>query len=104
MKCPKCHYLGFETGDRCRNCGYDFSLLAGPSDDRGRSGPPEGGPHKNWEKGGPDKDWEEGGPHEDWEQGGLQSDRDGEPELNRLAFGQPDAVDHLADLPLQQPR
>jgi uncharacterized RDD family membrane protein YckC len=28
MKCPKCDYLGFETGDRCRNCGYDFSLLA----------------------------------------------------------------------------
>lgn len=27
MKCPKCSYLGFETGDRCRNCGYDFSLL-----------------------------------------------------------------------------
>lgn len=27
MKCPKCGYLGFETGDRCRNCGYDFSLL-----------------------------------------------------------------------------
>jgi uncharacterized RDD family membrane protein YckC len=26
MKCPKCGYLGFETGDRCRNCGYDFSL------------------------------------------------------------------------------
>ena len=26
MKCPKCHYLGFETSDRCRNCGYDFSL------------------------------------------------------------------------------
>ena len=30
MKCPKCDYLGFETGDRCKNCGYDFSLLAGP--------------------------------------------------------------------------
>ncbi len=30
MKCPKCEYLGFETGDRCRNCGYDFSLLAAP--------------------------------------------------------------------------
>jgi uncharacterized RDD family membrane protein YckC len=30
MKCPKCNYLGFETGDRCRNCGYDFSLLAAP--------------------------------------------------------------------------
>lgn len=28
MKCPKCSYLGFETGDRCRNCGYDFSLMA----------------------------------------------------------------------------
>ena len=27
MKCPKCHYLGFETGDRCKNCGYDFSLM-----------------------------------------------------------------------------
>jgi uncharacterized RDD family membrane protein YckC len=26
MKCPKCAYLGFETSDRCRNCGYDFSL------------------------------------------------------------------------------
>ena len=28
MKCPKCEYLGFETGDRCRNCGYDFTLLS----------------------------------------------------------------------------
>jgi uncharacterized RDD family membrane protein YckC len=27
MKCPKCSYLGFDTGDRCRNCGYDFSFL-----------------------------------------------------------------------------
>ena len=26
MKCPKCHYIGFDTGDRCRNCGYRFSL------------------------------------------------------------------------------
>jgi uncharacterized RDD family membrane protein YckC len=33
MKCPKCHYLGFDTGDRCRNCGYDFSLLAVPTPD-----------------------------------------------------------------------
>jgi uncharacterized RDD family membrane protein YckC len=30
MKCPKCGYLGFETVDRCRNCGYDFSLAAQP--------------------------------------------------------------------------
>jgi len=27
MKCPKCNYLGFDTGDRCKNCGYDFSLI-----------------------------------------------------------------------------
>jgi uncharacterized RDD family membrane protein YckC len=26
MRCPKCHYIGFESGERCRNCGYDFSL------------------------------------------------------------------------------
>src|SRR5438876_10475376 len=26
MKCPKCGYLGFEPVDRCRNCGFDFSL------------------------------------------------------------------------------
>jgi uncharacterized RDD family membrane protein YckC len=30
MKCPKCGYLGFEPVDRCRNCGYDFSLLVRP--------------------------------------------------------------------------
>jgi uncharacterized RDD family membrane protein YckC len=28
MKCPKCGYLGFETVDRCRNCGYEFSLTS----------------------------------------------------------------------------
>ncbi len=36
MKCPKCDYLGFETGDRCKNCGYNFSLIpphAPPSSD-----------------------------------------------------------------------
>ena len=32
MKCPKCGYLGFETGDRCRNCGYDFSFSVEPPD------------------------------------------------------------------------
>jgi uncharacterized RDD family membrane protein YckC len=26
MKCSKCGYLGFETGERCRNCGYEFAL------------------------------------------------------------------------------
>src|SRR5258708_18639071 len=28
MKCPKCGYIGFEQVDRCRNCGYEFSLHA----------------------------------------------------------------------------
>jgi uncharacterized RDD family membrane protein YckC len=32
MKCPKCGYLAFESGDRCRNCGYEFSLAVGKSD------------------------------------------------------------------------
>jgi uncharacterized RDD family membrane protein YckC len=34
MKCPKCQYIGFETGDRCRNCGYEFALLLAPVDAR----------------------------------------------------------------------
>ena len=29
MKCPKCGFLGFDSGDRCKNCGYDFSLAVG---------------------------------------------------------------------------
>lgn len=29
MKCPKCGYLGFESSDRCRNCGYEFALVTG---------------------------------------------------------------------------
>lgn len=34
MKCPKCGYIGFEQAERCRNCGYDFSLATevAPSD------------------------------------------------------------------------
>jgi uncharacterized RDD family membrane protein YckC len=27
MKCPKCQYISFDSGERCRNCGYDFSLV-----------------------------------------------------------------------------
>jgi uncharacterized RDD family membrane protein YckC len=45
MKCPKCGYLGFAQAERCRNCGYDFSLAtpAAPDftlreADRGSSG------------------------------------------------------------------
>jgi len=33
-KCPKCQYFSFDSGDRCRNCGYDFSLaLDMPAED-----------------------------------------------------------------------
>ena len=28
MRCPKCRYIAFDNGDRCRNCGYQFSLSA----------------------------------------------------------------------------
>ena len=31
MKCPKCGYLGFDDVERCRNCGYDFSLMPRPT-------------------------------------------------------------------------
>lgn len=30
MRCPKCHYISFDSGQRCRNCGYDFSLSVPP--------------------------------------------------------------------------
>jgi uncharacterized RDD family membrane protein YckC len=26
MRCPKCHYISFDSHERCRNCGYEFSL------------------------------------------------------------------------------
>lgn len=32
MKCPKCGYLGFQHVERCRNCGYDFSLTVSTED------------------------------------------------------------------------
>lgn len=28
MKCPKCYFIGFDNGQRCKNCGYQFSLAA----------------------------------------------------------------------------
>jgi uncharacterized RDD family membrane protein YckC len=28
MRCPKCHYISFDSTDRCRNCGYEFALTA----------------------------------------------------------------------------
>ena len=28
MRCPKCHYVGYGSAERCRHCGYDLSLKA----------------------------------------------------------------------------
>jgi uncharacterized RDD family membrane protein YckC len=28
MRCPKCQYISFDSGERCRNCGYEFALSA----------------------------------------------------------------------------
>ena len=30
MRCPKCSYLSYDDVERCRNCGYDFSLATTP--------------------------------------------------------------------------
>ncbi|HZB25914.1 MAG TPA: RDD family protein [Vicinamibacterales bacterium] len=30
MRCPKCGYISFDGGERCRNCGYDFTTAATP--------------------------------------------------------------------------
>ncbi|MGH9311719.1 MAG: hypothetical protein ACRD1S_00845, partial [Vicinamibacterales bacterium] len=32
MRCPKCRYISFERAERCRNCGYDFSLASESSE------------------------------------------------------------------------
>jgi uncharacterized RDD family membrane protein YckC len=40
VKCPKCGYLGFDSGGRCKNCGYDFSLVEQSGGSPGRSAAP----------------------------------------------------------------
>ena len=32
MRCPKCSYLSYDEVERCRNCGYDFALVASARD------------------------------------------------------------------------
>ena len=32
MRCPKCHYLGFDPEPRCKNCGYDLEVEADESE------------------------------------------------------------------------
>ena len=32
MRCPKCQYISFGSANRCRNCGYDFSLTEDDAD------------------------------------------------------------------------
>src|SRR5947208_3339500 len=31
MKCAACGYIGFESTERCRNCGYEFPQPAAPA-------------------------------------------------------------------------
>lgn len=33
MRCSKCQYISFDNSDRCRNCGYEFSLASEDSFD-----------------------------------------------------------------------
>src|SRR5215218_4289681 len=33
MKCPKCQYINFDDGEKCRNCGYQFSLSMALADE-----------------------------------------------------------------------
>ena len=33
MRCPKCQYISFDNSDRCRNCGYEFSLSVDVEDE-----------------------------------------------------------------------
>jgi uncharacterized RDD family membrane protein YckC len=28
MRCPKCQYISYDSGERCRNCGYEFAFAA----------------------------------------------------------------------------
>lgn len=57
MKCPTCGYIGFETADRCRNCGYEFSLATAapapelPIRDRDTDGPLPDLAIDPWERG-----------------------------------------------------
>ena len=32
MRCPKCSYITFDSGERCRNCGYEFSFTMATGD------------------------------------------------------------------------
>ena len=55
MKCPKCSYISFDTPERCRNCGFDFSpgdaAASGRRSARSRSGRPRAcRPISRWER------------------------------------------------------
>src|SRR5689334_6254506 len=84
MKCPKCHYLGFETGDRCKNCGYDFSLIGSPTAARTPEAEPASGPTVV-------------GPYTNLSEQALS------PAGDRLSLADT-VIDRLADLPLRDAR
>jgi uncharacterized RDD family membrane protein YckC len=53
MKCPTCGYIGFETSERCRNCGYEFALATPtePTPELALQGDDDGGPLREIEMG-----------------------------------------------------
>ena len=48
MKCPKCQYISFDSGERCRNCGFEFALAAPDPDLPLRPEPADEGPHRDF--------------------------------------------------------
>lgn len=56
MRCSKCQYISFDQSDRCRNCGYEFSLAAedDPLDLPIRTGNEPSGPLSDFSLGGLD--------------------------------------------------
>ncbi len=53
MKCPKCNYIAFDSTARCRNCGFDFSLIRAsePGPDLPLGRPEPAGPLDDFELG-----------------------------------------------------
>jgi uncharacterized RDD family membrane protein YckC len=41
MRCPKCNYISFDSQDRCRNCGYDLTMVPAEPADLVIAPPPE---------------------------------------------------------------
>jgi uncharacterized RDD family membrane protein YckC len=103
MKCPKCGYLGFERVERCRNCGYDFSLTSPiPEPDFTIRRETETNPLEDLSLVDAASEWQQGRPMSDV---GADLDRvfgapDPEPKLARVA---PMSLAAVAEMPRPAP-